>query len=81
MVKKARPTITGRMADKKMDVSVTDNDKNMSVYVDGKASFANAKKLKGGKYNMTMKVTGNGKHTVKAVDSAGNVHKVTFTIR
>lgn len=28
-----------------------------------------------------LKVIGNGSHTVKAVDSAGNVSKVTFTIR
>lgn len=81
VVDKTKPTITGRMSNKKMNVSVTDNDKDMRVYVDGKASFVSAKKLKGGKYNITVKVTGNGAHTVKAVDSAGNVHKVTFTIR
>lgn len=81
VVDKTRPTITGKRSDKKMNVSVTDNDKDMRVYVDGKASFVTAKKLKGGKYNMTVKVTGNGAHTIKAVDSAGNVHKVTFTIR
>lgn len=81
VVDKTRPTITGRRSDKKMNVSVTDNDKDMRVYVDGKASFVTAKKLKSGKYNMTVEVTGNGTHTVKAVDSAGNIHKVTFTIR
>lgn len=81
VVDKTRPTIMGKMSGKKMNVSVTDNDKDMKVYVDGKESFVIAKKLKGGKYNKTVKVTGNGVHTVKAVDSAGNIHKVTFTIR
>lgn len=81
VVDKNRPIITGKRSDKKMNVSVTDNDKDMSVYVDDKASFVSAKKLKGGKYIKIVEVTGNGSHTVKAVDSAGNVHKVTFTIR
>lgn len=88
VVDKDKPVITTKRSGKDMSVSVMDNDKDMSVfvdnrapYVDGRASLAYAEKLKGGKYRMKLKVIGNGSHTVKAVDSAGNVSKVTFTIR
>ena len=88
VVDKDKPVIATKRSGKDMSVSVMDNDKDMSVYVDnrapyvdGRASLAYAEKLKGGKYRMKLKVIGNGSHTVKAVDSAGNVSKVTFTIR
>lgn len=88
VVDKDKPVIATKRSGKDMSVSVMDNDKDMRVYVDnrapyvdGRASLAYAEKLKGGKYRMKLKVIGNGSHTVKAVDSAGNVSKVTFTIR
>lgn len=88
VVDKDKPVITTKRSGKDMSVSVMDNDKDMSVfvdnrapYVDGRASLAYAEKLKGGKYRMKLKVIGKGSHTVTAVDSAGNVSKVTFTIR